>query len=145
MNDEKQRPGACFVQAQDELNAHFAHIRRHFFASRGPSDEKPTLYGLIVVCLFRTIKTTKISFYNDAFRIQARDICVIKFYISQNFCWLTANILIWRCCYHMHMLHITLYFHQEETDTIQNFMYNNPQEILVAIWPWISTFSNTLL
>ena len=28
----KQRPGLYFAHAQDDLNAHFAHVRRHFFA-----------------------------------------------------------------------------------------------------------------
>ena len=28
----EQRPGCYFAHAQDDLSAHFAHVRRHFFA-----------------------------------------------------------------------------------------------------------------
>ena len=33
-------PGRDLAHSQDNVNAHCAHARRHFFAWRGPHDEK---------------------------------------------------------------------------------------------------------
>ena len=43
----EQRPGWYFAHAQNDLNARFAHVRRHFCAWRGPYDleyEWPKLF-----------------------------------------------------------------------------------------------------